>query len=181
MIKTFLRRWWILNRLFHFSKHFFGMVAPVDHFLEWMVGLDISIRVPPWYRGKTQIGRFHRWLTWKLYNSSAARKHEVLPGPQMTELKNLISECVQQKLINMPSGNNIELSPVGLEQYSVTYLIFGHDYAKKIWTGIIVGLVVWYATDRIQDTIPQTLKIEYIPTQQIPLFPQAPAATSSFP
>ena len=74
MIKTFFRRWWVLNRLFHFSKHHHGMVAPLQDFLDWMVGLNIGDRVPSWYTGTTHRGKFHEWFTWKLYNFSANKK-----------------------------------------------------------------------------------------------------------
>ena len=74
MIKTYLRRWWVLNRLFYFSTHYHKMIAPQDDFLQWMVGLDISSKVTSWYTGTTQTGWFHNWITWRFYNSKSSKK-----------------------------------------------------------------------------------------------------------
>mgnify|MGYP001599713740 FL=1 len=148
-MKTFLRRWWLLNRLFHFSKHHFGMVAPLDQFLEWMVGLDIYNRKTSWYTGSTKVGKLHQWVTWKLYNSTAAKKVKILPDTQVRELRQLINEMKAKKLIEN-DGSNVALSPIGLEQYAVSYIFFGSYYGKKTITRIIEWgipiLFIWLAT-----------------------------------
>lgn len=161
MIKTSLRCWWLLNRLFHFSKYHFGMVAPIDQFLNWMVGLDITNSNPSWYKGSTKCGKFHRWFTWKLYNSEAAKIAKILPDTQIRELRGLISECIDKKLVNRISGNSsIQLTYLGLEQYSISYLIFGHDYARKIWTGVIVAVVGWFIISQIKGIEPQVIQVK---------------------
>ena len=80
------------------------MVSPLEDFLQWMVGLDISNKTTSWYTGTTKRGKFHEWFTWKLYNSETAKKHRILPDIQIRELKELVNECIEKKL-NYPTAS----------------------------------------------------------------------------
>ena len=65
--------------------------------------------------------------------------------------------------------DTLRLSARGREVYGWSYIIFGNDYAKTIWTAIIAGLVIWYASWRLEAIFPdapQKIQIEYINTSQ---------------
>ncbi len=161
MIITFFRRWWVTNRLYHFCKKRFRACAPEDDFADWMVGLDISSRMAQWYLDALPSSSYiHSHIRDILLTSK-------IIDLQRTELKRIITECRHIGWISNPA-HEIEVSPSGLEKYSVSYLIFGHDYARKIWTAVIAGLVIWYLTDRVKDIVPPTIEVKYIlPTQEI--------------
>lgn len=60
-------------------------------------------------------------------------------------MKKVINECTKIGWIDAAqTSNKIRVSPYGLEMHSVSYLIFGHDYARKVWTGVIVAVVGWF-------------------------------------
>ncbi len=156
MIHTFLRRWWVTNRLYHLTRHYFGNNMPKEDFTAWMVGLDIRHHVTSWYTGTTQRNKLTGWITSLLLN---ARKK--IPDIQIRDVEKILDECQDRGWINCRDSNHVFVTTVGLEIYSLSYLVFGHEYARKIWTAILAGLVVWYIGWRVERIVPnQPLQLE---------------------
>lgn len=156
--------------MFHFSKHHHGMAAPLEVFLSWMVGVDIRNSVTNWYTGITYRGRFHEWFTWQLYNSGSARKNKLVHDTRLRELRALLAECLERKLINQTTGNYIELSSIGLEQYSISYIlgkkILGNAWIKAIGVSVITVftgyLITTYVLKEIKTTV---IELRYVPQE----------------
>ncbi len=164
MLRTFLRRWWITNRLYHLTRHHFGNNMPKEDFTAWMVGLDISHHVASWYTGRTRRDKITELITPRLLDLDSKKKR--IPDIQIRELNKILEECSECGWINCRDGNHIFVTTTGLEIYSVSYLLFGHEYARKIWTAILAGLVIWYVGWKVERVLPeQPLQVEPIKIQ----------------
>ncbi|HEC64765.1 MAG TPA: hypothetical protein ENI23_05705 [bacterium] len=164
MIKSFLRRWIITNILYHFCRVTEREWIQERDFIDWVLGYGINENAPLWWYQNLpkKVGKIKNWLLDWLLNTKLRTK-------RTSEIHNIISECGDVGYIKEhQNGTDVEImvDTRGLEIYSVSYLILGHDYARKIWTGVIVGLVIWFTIDRIESITPPTIQIEYV---QIPI------------
>lgn len=164
MFKSFFRRWLILNTLYHLCSKTNLIWVNEDDFIDYSIGNSLkSSNSPAWlYKDVSIIGNFRKWLIFKFLNSKDNLVY------QKSELRNVISECDEKYYIKYTNNETeIMLSTLGMDIYSVSYLIFGHDYAKKIWTGILVGLVVWWTSYRIENIEPQIIYVNEQSTIEI--------------
>jgi hypothetical protein len=139
-MKTFLQRWWIINRLNKFCKIKGGYVwVEEEEFISYIK----TIVVKKSTMTITNLIRFpYGWLfeikdDLILYN----------------KIKNIIDECSDPNdgvdyIVKIHRATyQLRLSSLGRERYSFLYIIFNTDYAKTIWTGVIVGLVIIFFTN----------------------------------
>lgn len=169
MWKTFLQRWWVINRLDQFCTEKGGIVwGNEEDFIRYLRDLITDKSQDP---NPTYPIRFpYSWI--------GNIKDDLLLD---VKIRNLIHVCSDKEIgyrliisehINKNdsgSGHALRLSSLGQERYSWTYIVFGTEAGKKIWTGIlnglVVGLLVWYATERFQKVVPPVIQIQY-PTQK---------------
>lgn len=165
MFKTFLQRWWIINRLHRFCVENKGIVwANEQRFIKYLKEIVTDKSKPNNIVNSIRFPYF--WI--------GEIKDDLL---LYQKLMNLIDECSDTTegvglIFKKPNNKNhplgeqdLRLTSLGRERYSVSYIIFGTDYAKTIWTGLIVGLVVWYTTYRIESILPKnpaTIQVEYV-------------------
>jgi hypothetical protein len=165
MIKTFLRRWYLLNNLYHYKRRRNNEDwAEKAEFLRWITGQKLDTP-PHWYIYiKPRTFFVHFYVLDYLLNIKKSEVKEANTSKRVKELEKVVEECSGQgtRWIDKEGSNKITLSPKGMEIYSVSYLIFGNDYARKIWIGIVVALVVWFVTDRVKSVVFPKIEIRYI-------------------
>ncbi len=175
-MKTYLRRWWLVNRLYHFTRVIGNKFVDKNLFVRWMVGEEISTIPDVWYSPPPTYNLIHKLGTKFLMG----KKKRAL------EIDRLIEECANDQVawvskpqdfvfkdpltsqeVTIPS-NNIAVSVAGLEVYAVSNLVglfFGNGWVRTIGTGITIALIVWYVTDRVKEVVPTQptkIQVEYI-------------------
>lgn len=161
---TFLQRWKVVNALYHLARKRDMVVWVPEHDLcAWISGTDLATHVGP----DTNLDRltFRFW-----YFFFRVKDHEQL----YQKIRNIIYDCenIEPKWIKRTKGDNgisdhISLSPRGNEVYAFSYLWLTSGPAQKVWTAILAGLVVAFATWRIEQIIPtepQKVQIELMGT-----------------
>jgi len=88
------------------------------------------------------------------------------------KIGNVIYDCenIEPKWIRRTNGDDgisdyLCLSPRGNEVYPISYLWLTSDPAQKVWTAVLAGLVIWFATWRVEQIIPdepQRIQVEYV-------------------
>jgi len=160
-MKTFLRRWWITNRLYCFTRKTGAVWVDDRHFIDWLLGRKIVDPPNYWHSEPPRYNWIHKQGLSRLLDFKTE-------DTQLTELRNLIDECLDKEVGYIKEervsygkriGRQLMVGIRGLEIYPVSYLIFGHYYARTIWTGIIVGLVVWFIVDRVQNITPPSVQV----------------------
>ena len=132
-----------------------------------MVGFDIRHHVASWYTGRTQRDKITGWVTSILLDKK-------IVDLQTRELNKILDECMDCGWVNCRDSNHIFVTTTGLEVYSISYLVFGHEYARKIWTAIMASLVVWYIGWKVENIVPkQPLQIEPVKVQVEYIQPKA--------
>lgn len=134
MIRTFFRRWWIINRLYHFMKTAELQEAQMIHVNQ--LAVKQSDFLDYLYRGKAE-------------PRDSFDKH----------MRNAINECIDDRADYIDSseggGNNpyIALTTKGKEEYSVSHLIFrvllGNSYVKATIIAIMTIFVTSYITNNV--------------------------------
>lgn len=159
MIVTFLRRWWVTNRLQLLTKKTGIIWILEEDFVSWVLGSSLNEQARPqwWYQEAPEPSWVNSLvLSRLLYEKKSQQKKE-------SEIRNIISECQQVGFIKENSDEqHIKVDTRGAEIYSWTYLVWGHDYARKIWTAVIAGLVVLFIINQISDIEPQKVQVEVI-------------------
>ncbi len=161
---TFLQRWKVANALYHLGRHRDMKVWIPEHDLcEWIAGGDIW-KDSAW--GKTPFIRNLKYRFW--YFFFRVKSHDQL----YQKIKNVIYDCehIEPAWVRRTTGNNgisdhLCLSPRGNEVYAVSYLWLTSGPAQKIWIGVLVGLLIWFATwriERITPSEPQKIQVEYV-------------------
>lgn len=144
-MKVFMQRWWIANRLHRYTFVAGAGIGPtVWVSKEKFIGYCKSIMVDT-----SDPDRTLKPLR-PIYKYFSELPHDLTLD---AVLKNLIDELsdpvdginylISENRITGKENreDNLRLSARGREIYAVSYLIFGTDYARKIWTGIIVVVV----------------------------------------
>ncbi len=167
-MKFYLRRWWIVNRLYHFTRGVGSIWVDEQNFIDWVIGKSVSEKPVYWYRLPPSYNLIHRLGSKFLldFREEKTRRREV---------RNLVAECEDKRVgwIERPEPEFIELldgrkiqknndgitvSVLGIEKYAVSHLInriLSNSWVRAIGTGVIVALVVWYTTERVNNLIPK--------------------------
>jgi hypothetical protein len=158
-ILTFLQRWKVANALYHLGRHRDMKVWVPEHDLcEWIAGGDIW-KDSAW--GPTPFLRNWRYKFW--YFFFRVKNHEQL----YQKIGNVIYDCehIEPSWIRRTKGDHLCLSPKGNEVYAISYLWLTSNPSRAIWTGVLIGLLIWFATwriERIMPSTPQKIQVEYV-------------------
>jgi hypothetical protein len=144
MIKTFIKKWWILNRLHHFqikSKVSTYGVVEISWFILWLKsGQNFVIGESDYKEGKEKTPFCRRLMFWWLFDAKNIQIGAFFEDELSQEITDVIDDCKKEGLIKKESGTlgNIGLDAEGRKVYSISYLIF---YAltniSRIWIIII--------------------------------------------
>lgn len=157
-MKVFMQRWWVANRLHKFSIIKGADLGPVvwvdeNEFIRYCRNLVTTQH--------TDAGPM---LPLKpLYKYITELPHDLTLD---SVLRNLIDECsdpadginylVRERATRNQTDYHLRLSARGRDVYPLSYLFFRTEYSRKIWTAVIAGLVIWYASWRIEHAFPDT-------------------------
>lgn len=124
VILNFFRRWWIVNRLYHYEQKRDFWVDE-SQFITYLQGVDYIEYLQDVDKERLIKG------TW-VFPFNNPPKTEVEINAFQKKMRFLIQECVGERLhyierLHEPNGENkawIHISSRGNEMYSVSYLIF---------------------------------------------------------
>lgn len=158
MFKTFFRRWYLLNNLYHYYRRRHNLLgwAEESEFLNWVAGQPLEIP-KHWVRyTPPKTGRVHLFILDFLLGIKKTSIPEARVMDRMKKLKLVMDEIAENgedwlKRMSEVYREPIRLTPLGFKVYSVSYIIFGHDYAKRVWTGLIITGIGVYLTGRISE------------------------------
>jgi len=133
MIKTFLRRWYITNQLYHYTRKNGVVRTEEDNFVDFLLSKKLN-SFP-----------YRLFLILKYKSEFDLR----------IELRNLITECskeninyIERESASITSGltHLINLGAKGQEVYSFSYLIFGNisNIRKIIFALISIPGIIYY-------------------------------------
>ena len=150
-MKTYLRRWYILNQLYHFrqTKDGINSVKFVQFYL-WLGGLKEQDKVFDEQGNFKKISKPFT-LRFPLNLLSNVRSYEKL----LKEIEVVINECVDKKWIkkSMIDGSDaINLDTLGMENYAFSVLLgkfFGNAWVKTIGISVILTFTGYYITNYI--------------------------------
>ena len=147
-MKTYLRRWWILNRLYYFLKSKGGGVrwAKKRHFKLYVSGLKDQDKL--WDEKGNMIEMPKPFIyRFPLSYISDTKNYDDLS----IEIDNLIQECEDKKwiktYIEKTTGEVfLNLDTMGRERYSVLSLLLGNEYSKPVFIAIIILLTSYFVS-----------------------------------
>ena len=155
-MKTYLRRWWLINRLYHLIRKRDGKVWLKESDLcAWIGGTNLETELAFDNAGNFSINKaswfYRQFLRW-LYDS---KNYDDL----YQQIRNVVHECEDKEWIkkHIDGGTTfINLDTTGRERYPVTSLIglvFGNSYIKTIILGIIMIFLTNYITNNIINSV----------------------------
>jgi len=170
-MKTFWKRWIILNRLHRFIKIKGGIkwVSEIS-FLNWIMNIggnnivdDEGNFIPTDYPLKLRMCPIF-YLCFNANNYTES----------FTEIRNILKDLADPDIswIKRNNENNLNLSIRGQDIYAVSSLIFLSDYGRRLWTGIIIVLVTWWIIYSIENIKPQVTQIKCEQQGQVSTTPQ---------
>jgi len=156
MVLNYPRRWWVRNRLYHFSLSPYVNGVNSSDFVDWISGLDIRSRVPSWQENKLKTNFIATLITKLLFPA------ETIPEFRITGISRSLKENIDRGEIDELSGGMyICLNHIGVTTYSVSYLLFesvlGNAWIKAIGIGIIMILVTQWIKSSIVDGVCATV------------------------
>ncbi len=160
---TYLQRWKVVNALYHLSRSRDLQIWLPEHDLcAWISGSNMRTHAGP--DTFFQKLKFRWW-----YFFFRVSNHDQL----YQKIRNVVHQCERINWIERTKGDDkisdyIALSWRGEEVYPISHLIFGVYYARTIWTGVMVGLLVWFTIVQVEKIIPrepQRVQIEIIQPQ----------------
>lgn len=143
MIKTFLRRWYVINRLYSIRKKYKKAYRKPDkiELIFWVLGTDLrslpTLTDKDSAPRKRKISPFIFWLFEEDAFDDAYKSVEETIEDCQSENTNLIVK----PMANYGYNYQMKLTAKGREQYGLTYLIFGHEYARKLWMAVMFFIV----------------------------------------
>ena len=156
-MKTYLQRWWIINRLYRYQKKQnlrWGVLE--KNFMYWLIGIDIEDGLDKELRGQQHDREsrfFIRLFFWDFKKISSS-----LGEGLSLEVERTISDCIDKsvgylsrEVIN--EKRYLDLTARGREDYAVSHIIgkkiLGNAFVKTILISIILIFVGWYINSHI--------------------------------
>lgn len=146
-MKTYLRRWWIINRLYHFIAERGGeRWFKESDFCAWIGGTDLKTELAFDASGNfrtNNVSWLYRKILSLLYN---ARNYNTL----FSEIRNDLQQCADKQWIKRENQNGVvyvNLDTIGMEKYAVSSLVgivLGNEYVKKFLFWAIPFIVLWF-------------------------------------
>lgn len=174
---NYLHRWKVANALHHLGrKHGMVVWVPEYQLCAWVSGIDM----------KTHIGIETSWekLRYKFwYWYFKVENHDQL----FQKIHNVLydMEHIEPAWIRRTKGDDgisdqVALSPRGNEIYAFSHLWLTSEPALKVWTAVLAGLLIWFATERVGNiTSHDPIRIEPIEVEVEVVYPPTVNATSA--
>jgi len=153
-MKEYLKRWYIINKLYHLEKHRRQPFVEEKDLLFWILGADIHKAIQS--EGYKQMVR--PGLKW-LFGDPAWSSDQQLSGEAATEIRRIIEDCKDEYIgyIRPVNGRLVgkywDLTARGRESYTVSHLVFnkffGNAYVKGIILGALALFVAYYINNYI--------------------------------
>lgn len=160
---TFLQRWWITNRFHKFTRLNKDIVwVKKQDFISYIKNIVVSTKKSS--DNTTQLVKWpYRWIGEVkddlIIDQKIANLMDELSDPK-NDINYFVSTDLTGGQLYSGSNDTLRLSSRGREIYGISYLLFGHEYARKIWTFIIASLIVFQLQNIINP--PRTFDVRMI-------------------
>ena len=152
-IKTYLQRWWVINRLYHYRELQKQDWVQEERFLWWIVGIDIEIAISEALTRQNNWKRRKAFITRYLFGSDHwENDFSTSDNGIRGKIQTVIRDCENNTIayiIRRQAGNNggfdyreqLNLQPRGKEDYAFSSLVYNAlASVSRIW--IIIFAII---------------------------------------